>query len=189
PVRGHSGYGMGGGARRRHREPEPGGAWQLHRRHRPGQPGGQQAHRGARCPIRHLRGERKRGRDDHHSRRGGQGAHGGGGGQVQPAGRVLQSRPAGRRLRAQTGPDRPGVGIVAARADGSDLGVIVDEYYLAMNGTSMAAPHVAGAAALLMQRYPAWTPEEITAALMSTAVPDRKSTRLNSSHVKSSYAV
>ena len=35
----------------------------------------------------------------------------------------------------------------------------------------MASPHVAGAAALLLQRHPGWTPELVKAALMSTARP------------------
>ena len=37
------------------------------------------------------------------------------------------------------------------------------------SGTSMAAPHVSGAVALLLQRHPEWTPEEVKAALTSTA--------------------
>ena len=35
-------------------------------------------------------------------------------------------------------------------------------------GTSFSAPHVAGAAALLLQRHPAWTPKQVKSALMST---------------------
>jgi hypothetical protein len=39
-------------------------------------------------------------------------------------------------------------------------------------GTSMAAPMVAGSAALVIQRHPTWTPEQVKAALMNTAGND-----------------
>ncbi|MEP6909557.1 MAG: S8 family serine peptidase [Actinomycetota bacterium] len=43
--------------------------------------------------------------------------------------------------------------------------------FASFDGTSMATPHVAGAAALILQRHPAWTPQEVRSALVSTAGP------------------
>ena len=63
----------------------------------------------------------------------------------------------------------PGVGISAARADGTGEG---DDPYIAYSGTSMAAPHVAGAAALLAQAHPEMTGPELKAALMASALPN-----------------
>ena len=41
--------------------------------------------------------------------------------------------------------------------------------FAVFDGTSMAAPHVAGAAALLLQRHPGWTAGQVKSALVSTA--------------------
>ncbi|MFC9694780.1 S8 family serine peptidase [Kribbella sp. NPDC056951] len=63
----------------------------------------------------------------------------------------------------------PGVDIVAAKAKNSQIGTPVGTNYLQLSGTSMATPHVAGAAAILAQQHPKWKAAELKAALMATA--------------------
>jgi subtilisin family serine protease len=63
----------------------------------------------------------------------------------------------------------PGVAITAARAAGTAMGSPVDEHYTTASGTSMATPHVAGAAAILAQQHPDWPASRLKDALVSTA--------------------
>ncbi|MER7930600.1 S8 family serine peptidase [Streptomyces sp. NPDC096057] len=63
----------------------------------------------------------------------------------------------------------PGVDIVAARAAGTAMGTPVDQYYTTASGTSMATPHVAGAAAIVAEQHPELTGRQIKALLMDTA--------------------
>ena len=71
--------------------------------------------------------------------------------------------PAGAAHSLKPDVSAPGVDILAAAA-GSPHG----EAYTTMSGTSMATPHVAGAAALLRQQHPDWTAAQLKAAIIST---------------------
>jgi len=76
----------------------------------------------------------------------------------------------GPRMDGAIKPDitAPGVDIVAAR--GADSG-LPGESETSLSGTSMAAPHVAGAAAILAQQHPDWTPAQLKGGLMTAARP------------------
>jgi cysteine-rich repeat protein len=66
----------------------------------------------------------------------------------------------------------PGVSICAARAAGTALGpTCLDAGHVLLDGTSMATPHVAGAAALLRGIAPGLSPGDIKSLLVQNAVP------------------
>ena len=67
----------------------------------------------------------------------------------------------------------PGVGLVSTLAPGSDFvdlcpTCVVDGKYFRAGGTSMAAAVVSGAAALLIEEHPDWTPDQVKGALVAT---------------------
>lgn len=65
-------------------------------------------------------------------------------------------------------PDVAAPGVSIASADvGSGNGAAI------MSGTSMAAPHVAGVAALSVQAHPAWSASQVSASIVSTADPEK----------------
>jgi serine protease AprX len=64
----------------------------------------------------------------------------------------------------------PGVGVIAPRAAETRLGTIIEEGYVASDGTSMATPHASGVAALMLQANPNLTAEQVKTLMLAGAV-------------------
>lgn len=70
----------------------------------------------------------------------------------------------------------PGVGVVAAVSPENHSGNLYD----AESGTSMATPHIAGIAALIMSKHPTWSPMWVKSAIMTGAkVKDNAGNRIS----------
>ena len=70
--------------------------------------------------------------------------------------------PAPYSLRFKPDVTAPGEDVASAAPGGG---------FVELSGTSMSAPHVAGGAAVLLQRHPGWTPAQVKSALVLTGVP------------------
>jgi minor extracellular serine protease Vpr len=66
---------------------------------------------------------------------------------------------------------KPDVAAPGGNILSSTLRDVVGSEFAVFDGTSMAAPHVSGAVALLLQRHRSWSPGQVKSALMSTAGP------------------
>ncbi|HXH57580.1 S8 family serine peptidase [Iamia sp.] len=68
----------------------------------------------------------------------------------------------------------PGVQILAGHTPTPESIVVgpPGEYFQAIAGTSMSAPHVAGSGILLLADHPEWTPGQVRSALMTTSTTD-----------------
>ena len=67
-------------------------------------------------------------------------------------------------------PDLVGPGVVlwgAYKAEAPGAGAT--QQFVTLSGTSMATPHAAGMAALVMQAHPDWSPSQVKSAMMTTA--------------------
>ena len=161
----HRGDAVGRRARR-HRVHEPRliRAVGRHRRHVGGAGHDRRADRRA---LRRGRRQQRRPRGDRRTRCRGEGAH-----------RRLRRRP--DRVRSRTSPTRDRSRTRAPSSPSSSAPARTSRRPArptapargrtsAMSGTSMATPHVAGAAALLKQQHPEYTADQLRAALVSTA--------------------
>ena len=87
-----------------------------------------------------------------------------GGSTVETPASFSSAGPTPYSLRLKPDVMAPGVDVLSSLPEGS---------FGTLSGTSMAAPHVAGAAALLRQRHPTWTPAQIKSALVLTGAAVR----------------
>ena len=86
-------------------------------------------------------------------------------GRDAPAGAISSFSSAGPTpvsLRLKPDVAAPGSSILSSSPEGA---------WSLLSGTSMAAPHVSGAVALLRKRHPAWTPAQLRSALVTTGSP------------------
>ncbi|WP_407563561.1 S8 family serine peptidase [Streptomyces sp. 184] len=99
-------------------------------------------------------------------------------GAAGPAGntpRFSSVGPTNGTFRAKPDLIAPGIDITGARAGGGTA-----DPYTQMSGTSQATPHVAGAAALLLQKHPDWDWRRLKTALVTTADGDAAEPRPHS---------
>ncbi len=84
--------------------------------------------------------------------------------------------PVGMRIK----PDivAPGVKVISVNTDkeykSGQRNILAKVPYTTMSGTSVATPIVSGSVALLLEKYPSWTPKQIKEALMDNAIPIEK---------------
>ena len=91
-------------------------------------------------------------------------------GAIDRQGQVYNLSSRGPTADGRTKPDlvAPGTGIISC-CSAHSADPVIDQHYTALTGTSMAAPHVAGAAALVLEAHPNMSVDELANAVLNTA--------------------